>query len=77
MSAFALVILSAVFGCFYSMKIDDSDYMPNIRQENMQKLFREENEKNETRPIMNNESSEENGETQEESQEDESKPTKY
>lgn len=75
----ALVILSAVFGFFSSIKIDDSDYMPNIRQENMQKLYREENgnlQNNETRPMMNNESSEQNGEMQEEPQENENNPIK-
>lgn len=39
-----LVILSAVFGFFSSMKIDDSDYIPSMRQENMQELYREQND---------------------------------
>lgn len=72
----ALVILSAVFGFFSSMKIDDSDYMPCMKQENMQKSDREQNDNlqnNETKPMMDNESSEG---TQEESQENENKPTK-
>lgn len=75
----ALVVLSAIFGFFYSMKIDDSDYMPNMRQENMQKLYREQNDNiqnNESRPMMNDENNEENKETQEDSKEDENKPIK-
>lgn len=70
-SLIALVILSAVFGFFFSMKIDDSEYMPNMRQENMQKLYREQNEYNGARPMMHNENSQENGEMQEEPQENE------
>lgn len=57
-----LVVLSAVFGFFSSVKIDDSDYMPSMRQENMQKLYREENDNtqnNKQRPMMNNEDNEE------------------
>lgn len=72
----ALVILSAVFGFFSSMEIDDSDYMPSMRKENMQKLYREENEDNGTRPMMNNKSSQENGEMQEEPKENENTPIK-
>lgn len=72
----ALVILSAVFGSFSSMKINDSDYMPNMKQENMQKLYREENENNETNPMINNESSQENGRMQESSKENENMPVK-
>jgi len=74
-----LVILSAVFGFFSSMKIDDSDYMPSMKQENMQKLYREQNDNiqnPEQRPMMNNEKSEENGETRGESQENENGPVK-
>lgn len=70
----ALVIFSAVLGFFYSMKIDESDYMPCMRQENMQKLYREHDDNlqnNENRPMMNNESPEEKGEMQEELQEKE------
>lgn len=65
-SLIALVIVSAIFGFFSSMKIDDSDYMPNMKQENMQKLYREQNDKiqnNENRPMTNNEETEETGET--------------
>lgn len=40
----ALVIFSSILGFLSSMRIDDSDYMPNMRQENMQKLYREEND---------------------------------
>lgn len=69
-----LVILSAVFGFFASMKIDDIDYMPSMRQENMQKLYREQNERNETNPMMNDEDIEENNEVQENSKGYESKP---
>ena len=75
----ALVILSALFGFLSSMKIDDSDYMPNMKQENMQKLYREENDNlqnGETRPMMNNERIEENGGTQSEPQENENKSIK-
>lgn len=72
-----LVILSAVFGFFSSMKINDSDYMPNMRQENMQNREEDDNlQKNETKPMMNNERNEENEEMQEESQENENKPIK-
>ena len=39
----ALVIFLALFGFFYSMNINKSDYMPNIRQENTQKLYQEQN----------------------------------
>lgn len=75
----ALVLLSVVFGFFYSMKIDDSDYMPNMRPKDMQKLYREENENlqnNETRPMMNNESGEENEEIQENPKEEENNSIK-
>lgn len=78
----ALVILSAVFGFFASMKIDDSDYMPNVGQQKSQMLNNEEKEenediqKNEKTPMMDNEKSEDNGETQEEPQENENKPMK-
>ena len=72
----ALVILSIIFGFFYSTSVKDSDYMPSMRNENMQKLYREENENNGTRPMMNNENSQENGEMQEEPQENENKPIK-
>ena len=75
----ALVILSAVFGFFSSIKIDDSDYMPGMKQENMQKLYREQNENmqnDETRPIMDSENNEVNKEMQEEPQENEHKPVK-
>lgn len=71
-----LVILSAVFGFFLSLKIDDSDYIPSMSQENMQKLYREQNdnfEKYNSRPMMNNE---ENEELQEGLKEDESKSMK-
>lgn len=67
-----LVILSSIFGFFASMKIDDSDYMPSMRQGDMQKLYREENENNETNPMMNNESSQESGEMKEAPEEGES-----
>lgn len=71
-----LVILSAVFGFFLSLKINDSDYMPSMNQENMQKLYREQNdnfEKYNSRPMINNE---ENEELQEGLKEDESKSMK-
>jgi len=74
-----LVILAGLFGFFSSMRIDESDYMPRMRQENMQKLYREQNESlqnNETRPMMNNQRSEENVEMQEEYQENVNKPIK-
>lgn len=74
-----LVILSSVLGLFLSMKIDDSDYMPSMRQENMQKLYREKNESlqnNENRQMMNNENNEENVEMQESSDGDENKTNK-
>lgn len=69
----ALVILYAVLGFFYSMKIDDSDYMPSMRKESMQKLYRKQNDNiqnNEPRPMMDNEKSEKNQEKQEEHNED-------
>lgn len=74
----ALVIIYAVLGFFYSIKISDSDYMQGIRQQKMQMLDKEENEeylqKNEKYPMMDNEKRGENEEMQEESQENESKP---
>jgi len=70
----ALVTLTTAFGFFSSTKINDSDYMPNMKQQNMQKLYREENENNGTRPMMNNESSQENDETRESHKYNESIP---
>lgn len=73
----AMVILSAISGFFYSIKISDSDYIPNLRQQKMQMLEREQNESfqnNQTRPMINNETSDENGEMQDESQENDSRP---
>ena len=75
----ALVILSAVFGFFSSMNIKDSDYMPSVGQQKTQMLNNEENDNlqnNEARPMMNNERSEDNGETQDASQENENGPVK-
>lgn len=74
-----LVILSSVLGFFSSMRIDDSDYMPIMRQENMQKLLREQNDdilNNDTRPMMNSENNEESEEMQETLKEDQNSPVK-
>lgn len=64
----AMVILSAILGLFYSMKISDSDYMPGVGQQKTKMLDKEENEdiqKDEKNPMMDNEKSEENEEMQE------------
>lgn len=77
-----LVILSVVFGFFFSMKISDSDYMPGVGQQKKQMLNNEEKEekediqKDEKNPMMDNEKSEEIEEKQESSNEDKSNPVK-
>ncbi len=60
----ALVILSAVLGFFYSIKIADGDYLPNIKEQNVQILDndkdkQEDIKKNEDNPLINNETTEE------------------
>lgn len=70
----ALIILYAILGFFYSIKISDSDYMPGVGQQKTQMLNNE--EKEEKNPMMDNEKSEENEEMQEGPKEDESKPVK-
>lgn len=69
------VILYAILGFFYSMKISDSDYIPGIGQQKTQMEYKEENgekediQKNEKNPMMDNEKSEETEEKQEGPQE--------
>lgn len=78
----AMAIILSLFSLVYSMKIAGSGYTPIGDQQKMQRMDNEtdqENENlrnNETRPMMNNEASQENGEMQEESQENENKPIK-
>lgn len=75
----ALVILSAIFGFIYSMNIDDRDYMTGVGQQKMQMLDKKEDEEiqnDEKNPKIDDERSEENGEMQDESQENENKPIK-
>jgi hypothetical protein len=70
-----MVTLYAILGFFYAMKISDSDYMPGVGQQKTQMLNNEGNrendnlQNNEARPMMNNQRSEDNGETQDASQE--------
>jgi len=78
-SLIVLVVLSAVFGFFSSMSIKDSEYMPGVGQQKTQMLNNTdngENENNGTSPMMNNQRSEDNGETQDTSQENENGPVR-
>lgn len=59
----ALVILTTVLGFFYSIKVSDSDYLPNVRQQKFQILDKnkpEDIQKNEDNPMLNNETNEDN-----------------